>query len=124
MELPDGLEIFDFNIDRSQRRKWATGFFLPPNSPFFSEHVEIAIGERNGQSQPGHIHFHKQAKELYLLIAGSLTIRIQDEYITLSPMQMIVIPPLISHAIFKTTDNTKFVTIKSPSIPNDKVLVL
>ncbi len=123
MEPQDGIEMFDFSIDPSQRRKWATGFFLDPKSPLFSKHTEICIGTRDSKSQPEPLHFHHETQEFYLVFSGQLTLQIQNQKIDLLPMQLLAVSPTIPHAIIEATDNTKFVAIKSPSKLNDKVVL-
>ncbi|MDD3888084.1 MAG: cupin domain-containing protein [Patescibacteria group bacterium] len=124
MDLQKKVEIFDFSIDRSKRRKWATGNFLDKDSPFFSEYTEINVGSRNSKSQPDTLHFHHKTQEFYLVISGRLTLQVDNQEIDLQPLQLLAIPPTIPHAVIKATDNTKFVAIKSPSGLNDKVIVL
>lgn len=120
MKLEQGFGIFDFD---TEREKWATGNFIDPNSPFFSEHVEIHAGKRNSKSPPDQPHFHSKTQEFYFVFSGQLTLLVNDQKIVLFPLQLLAISPLVTHAIVRAIEVTQFVVIKSPSGLKDKVIV-
>jgi mannose-6-phosphate isomerase-like protein (cupin superfamily) len=71
-------------------------------------------------------HIHEKVTELFYVVEGELSIQINDQsqITTLKAGQLAYVPPKEAHTLHNmTTSVTKFVVIKTPSIPHDKRFV-
>jgi mannose-6-phosphate isomerase-like protein (cupin superfamily) len=91
---------------------------VPVSSPFFSEQVQIAFVNnpekglfRKRETEHSHA---PPIEEYYLVLKGSLKIKVEDEVITLKPMQILKVPPKKRHRITHCSHPVRWIIIRAP----------
>jgi len=105
--------------DPNNINRWIIG--SPPqvstSSPFYSEQIQIAhvknIQKGFLDKEPEH-HHTPPIEEFYLVLKGTLKIKVEDETITLKPMQILAIPPKKRHKIIDHSLLLQYLTIRAP----------
>jgi uncharacterized cupin superfamily protein len=67
-----------------------------------------SLGARLWRLEPGQAstrHRHRAQEELYLLLEGSGRIRVEDELLTLAPMDALLVEPASVRQVFNDTDS-------------------
>jgi mannose-6-phosphate isomerase-like protein (cupin superfamily) len=90
---------------------------VPENSPFSSEQIQIAY-VRNIQKgilikEPEHYHTYP-IEEFYLVLKGTLRVKVEKDTITIRPMQILAIPPETRHRIVNHSQQLQYFTIRAP----------
>jgi mannose-6-phosphate isomerase-like protein (cupin superfamily) len=82
-----------------------------------SEQIQIAyvnnIQKGILNKEPEHYHT-KPIEEFYLVIKGTLKLKVENKTITLKPMQILAIPPETSHKIINHSPKLQYFTIRAP----------
>jgi mannose-6-phosphate isomerase-like protein (cupin superfamily) len=90
---------------------------VPEDSPFYSEQIQIAYVKniKRGilDKEPDHYHT-SPIEEFYLVLKGSLEVRVKNEVITVKPMQILAIPPGARHKIINHSQSLQYFTIRAP----------
>ena len=70
-------------------------------------------------------HFHKLVEEIFYVIEGEIVLLTEnEEFFVLRQGMAAYIPPKQVHALQNRSNSvTKFIVVKSPSLPNDKQFV-
>jgi mannose-6-phosphate isomerase-like protein (cupin superfamily) len=90
---------------------------VPENSPFQSKQIQIAyvknIQEGILNKEPEHYHT-PPIEEFYLVLRGTLKVKVENTTITVKPMQILAIPPKTRHKIVKHSKRLQYFTIRAP----------
>lgn len=90
---------------------------VPKSSPFNSEQIQIAyvknIEKGILNKEPEHYHT-VPIEEFYLVLRGTLKVKVEDNIITLKPMQILAIPPKKRHKIINHSQKLQYFTIRAP----------
>jgi len=105
--------------DPKNRNRWIIGTpkDVPKTSPFYSEQIQIAYvkNPQKGLLEKEEEHSHTPPiEEYYLILEGTLTVRVEDKEITIKPNQILTIPPEKRHKITNYTLPLQFFTIRAP----------
>ncbi len=101
------------------RNRWIIGTpeDIPKTSPFYSEQIQIAHvkNPRKGLLEKEEEHSHTPPiEEYYLVLEGTLTVKVENKEITIKPNQILTIPPEKRHKITNYTLPLRCFTIRAP----------
>ena len=122
------IAVLDLN-DAKNRNRWIIGTpsDVPKSSPFFSEQMQIAYvdnPEREWFFKMQKEHWHTSPiEEYYLVLRGTLKVKVEDAVIVLKPMQLLVVPPKKRHTIIDFSSPLRYFLIRN-SIPGEKSKVV
>jgi mannose-6-phosphate isomerase-like protein (cupin superfamily) len=105
--------------DPNTWNRWIVGTpeDVSESSPFYSEQIQIAFvnNPERGLLEKGKEHCHKPPiEEYYLVLEGTLKVKVQNETITLKPMQILKVPPMTQQKIIDYSIPIRFFTIRAP----------
>lgn len=90
---------------------------VPKDSQFYSEQIQIAyvknIKEGILNKEPEHYHT-SPIEEFYLVLKGILRMRVENDIITVKPMQILAMPPKTRHKIINHSQHLEYFTIRAP----------
>lgn len=111
--------------DPRNQNCWLIGF---DQARFLSQHIILAyMNYRTNQEANAGIgtrrrpHLHQHSWEYYLVLSGSETLRVADEYITVNPGEILEIPPGVCHVLHGCDAPFEAFTMRVPIGPYDKV---
>ena len=105
--------MIHLTADSTQSKGWYAG---PWNST-----APVAIGYAN-QGIDIH-HYHKQMYEIYLVAQGESIAIVNNERVTLTARDVLVVEPGETHTFIESTDDYFHFVIQTPFAPGDKWLV-
>jgi mannose-6-phosphate isomerase-like protein (cupin superfamily) len=112
------VAVLDFS-DPKNRNRWAVGTpnDVPKSSPFYSEQIQIAYvsnPEREWffKMQKEHIHI-PPIEEYYLVLQGTLKVKVEDAVFALKPMQLLAVPPNKCHTIIDYSSPLQYFLIRN-----------
>ncbi len=95
------------------------------DSSFISEQIQVFYANAPGQSllvdEKYHRHHPSLTEEYYLVLQGSLCVKVEGIEIHLGPMDMLPVRPEQCHSIINFSDDVQYLTIRAP-ISNKKSL--
>jgi len=105
--------------EQKNRNRWIIGTpeDIPKTSPFYSEQIQIAYvkNPQRGLLEKGEEHSHTSPiEEYYLVLEGTLTVKVENKEITIKPNQILSIPPEKLHKITNYTLPLRCFTIRAP----------
>jgi mannose-6-phosphate isomerase-like protein (cupin superfamily) len=105
--------------DPSVWNRWIIGTpeEVPESSPFYSKQIQIAFvnNPEKGLLEKGIAHSHEPPiEEYYLLLEGTLDVKVEKEIISLKPMQILKVPPMKKHRIVSYSLPLRYFTIRAP----------
>jgi len=110
-------------LDLSDPQKWnrwviGTPEAVPRSSPFYSEQLQVRYG-KNPEKEHGLKneveHWHTPPiEEYYLVLKGTLKVKIEDTVIDLKPMQILTVPPNKRHRVIDYSFPVEFFVIRAP----------
>jgi mannose-6-phosphate isomerase-like protein (cupin superfamily) len=112
------VAILDLN-DPKNCNRWIIGLpkEVPEGSPFYSEQIQIAYVKNleKGiiEKEPEHYHT-PPIEEFYLVLKGTLKVKVEDNTIVLKSKQILAIPPNKRHKILDYSLPIQFFTIRAP----------
>ena len=68
-------------------------------------------------------HYHSRVTEIFYIVSGTITARINDDAVTLSSGDLLVVPPNKKHQIIAGEDGAKIIAIKTPGDEEDRIFV-
>lgn len=90
---------------------------VPKTSSFYSEQIQIAYVKdvKKGilEKEPEHYHT-SPIEEFYVVLKGTLKVRVEEDIITVKPMQILAIPPKTRHKIFNHSQKLQYFTVRAP----------
>lgn len=102
---------------------WLVGQFLPENTPFKDDNVEIYYKTFSKGDTSDKLHKHPQGKEYLIVISGKATVRIGDEIIELQAGDYVAITNNTPDCLVEVEEDFSIIGIRYPSIPNNKILL-
>jgi mannose-6-phosphate isomerase-like protein (cupin superfamily) len=118
-------------LDLSDQKNWnrwviGTPSDVPRSSPSYSEQVQIAFvnsPERGGFLKMQVEHYHTSPiEEYFLVLQGTLKVKVEDTMITLKPMQLLAVPPNKRHKITDHYPPLRYFLVRAPiSVEKTKV---
>ena len=121
------VAVLDFN-DPKNRNRWIVGTpkDVPKSSPFYSEQIQIAYvdtPDREWFFKMQKEHWHTPPiEEYYLVLRGTLKVKVEDTVIVLKPMQLLTVPPNKRHMIIDYSSPLQYFLIRN-AIPGEKTKV-
>lgn len=114
----DSVSVKDLN-DPNTWNPWIVGTpeDFPESSPFFSKETQIAYvnNPEKGLLESGMEHFHKPPiEEYYLVLEGTLDVKVENEIIKVERMQILKVPPMKRHKITDYSLPLRYFTIRAP----------
>ncbi|NWG11078.1 cupin domain-containing protein [Candidatus Bathyarchaeota archaeon] len=112
------VEVLNLNKPENINR-WIVGGppQVPEDSPFYSTQIQIAyvknIQEGVLDKEPEHYHT-SPIEEFYLVLKGTLKVKVENTIITIKPMQILAIPPKKRHKIVNHSQYLQYFTIRAP----------
>ncbi len=86
--------------------------------------LQINCAKRNEIYKNEALHFHKDFCEYYIVLDGYLVLSIDKKEHKLLPGEIIMVEPLEKHCVIEVPeDGCRYMTIKSKSYKNNKILV-
>ena len=106
--------------DYTSKKGWFFGHFM--KEPLLkSDLVEVAYQDiPNKKPEGGDSHYHAKCVEINIVLSGGATFKLNGNEVTVGEGDFWVVYPYTTVEDFSTTDNTKLVVIKAPSVPGDK----
>jgi mannose-6-phosphate isomerase-like protein (cupin superfamily) len=114
----DSVSVKDLN-DPNTWNRWIVGTpeDVPESSPFYSKQIQIAYvnNPEKGLLEKGTEHFHKPPiEEYYLVLEGTLKVKVENETVILKNMQILKVPPMKLHKITGYSLPLRYFTIRAP----------
>ena len=113
------VAVLDLN-DQKNWNRWIVGTpdDVPKSSSFYSEQIQIVFvnnPERENFLKIQVEHYHTPPiEEYFLVLQGTLKVKIEDTTITLKPMQLLAVPPNKSHTIIDYSPPLQYFLIRAP----------
>lgn len=111
--------VLDLNNLKNQSR-WIVGKppQVPKTSPFYSEQILIGYTdnpERGTLLKREVEHYHTSpVEEYYLVLKGTLKVKVEDAIMVLNPMQLLAVPPNKRHKIVDCSPSLQFFCFRAP----------
>jgi mannose-6-phosphate isomerase-like protein (cupin superfamily) len=104
----------------THKKGWFFGHFM--EEPLLqSDLVEVAYQDvSNKKADPKDWHYHKKSLEINIVISGEAKFKINGESVTVGEGEFYVVYPYTSIEDFSTSNNTKIIVVRAPSIVGDK----
>jgi mannose-6-phosphate isomerase-like protein (cupin superfamily) len=112
------VSILNLNSPENMNR-WIIGGppQVPEDSSSYSEQIQVAyvknIQKGILDKEPEHYHT-SPIEEFYLVLRGMLKVKVEDDVITVKPMQILAIPPKTRHKIVNHSQKLQYFTIRAP----------
>jgi mannose-6-phosphate isomerase-like protein (cupin superfamily) len=105
--------------DPKNMNRWIIGGppQVPKDSPFHSEQIQIAYVKNIPKDiltkEPEHYHT-SHIEEFYLVLKGTLEVKVENDIMTIKPTQILAIPPGTRHKIVNHSQQLQYFTIRAP----------
>lgn len=83
--------------------------------------LPIQVGVKSGATPFSHGHLHRTMTEYFLLLRGSLRIRVDDREFDMKEGDLIVVEPGEAHAVIQASRDLLLLLLMPPPVENDKV---
>ena len=103
---------------------WFIGRFIPKHCLEYDKNVEISVKilpKHWGKSNEHARHYHQKAKEIGIIIKGKVTVEFDGNRLSLRRGDYYVLSPGCVEKYLDVKEPLELVTIKIPSIPDDKI---
>jgi len=121
-QLKNGKYFFGKYKSSNKHKGWFIGSFLDKDHPCKTDKVEVLYRElkKGDTDEP---HFHKSKIEVVIVIKGKIKFKVNGKAIVLRTGDYLFLDKnnIVSSEFL---ESTKIFVIHSPSIPNDKTIVL
>lgn len=105
---------------------WFVGQFCPPENLEHDHNIEISVKKLPkgwGTRDEHQLHFHRQAKEFGIVIKGSARVLFDGQQHILKAGNYYILSPGCSEKYLEVLEDLELVTIKTPSIADDKIAI-
>ena len=107
--------------DYEQTRGWITGSFFPTDLLTHDKDVEIKVDHFKTVTSFSK-HYHSKRKTWTIVLQGAMHMKINDEPMTISKGEFIILEPGVTEELFSTDPDTIAVSLHTPSLNHsDKV---
>jgi mannose-6-phosphate isomerase-like protein (cupin superfamily) len=115
------VKVAVLNFDDPEKwNRWIVGTpsEVPKSSPFYSEQLQMAYVNNPDRReflkrQVEHYHI-PPIEEYYLVLQGTLKVRVENRVIVLKPMQLLAVPPNKRHTIIDYSSPLQYFVIRAP----------
>src|SRR3990172_10531199 len=97
--MPIEFTVANFEERRLAGRKWVFGPFLPKDSEYHTEALEIGYVNLHEVESTDRLHFHSKTEEYYVVLAGHLTIQVADRFVEVPEGSILLVRPGYPHII-------------------------
>lgn len=105
----------------SATRGWICGHFLPEGSPLRNTELEVKYSVlQPGETQAAHVHPH--GTEVSFVIHGKMKYRVGGKEFLLSDGDFVFMKANVEEAILEVYEPTTMVSVRTPSVPGNKVM--
>jgi mannose-6-phosphate isomerase-like protein (cupin superfamily) len=115
--------------DPKEWNRWVIGTpsDVPKSSPFYSEQIQVAYvnnPKREDFFKMQVEHYHTPPiEEYFLVLRGTLKVKVEDTIIVLKPMQLLAVPPNRRHTILDYSPPLQYFLIRAP-ISSEKTKIV
>lgn len=111
------------NVKNYSRTKgWICGQFFPEGSILKNNELEVKYNElKPGDFYPEHLH--PKGKEVVVIIKGKVKWLLDGKEFILQERDFIFLENNVKEAVVEVLEPTITVSVRTPSIPNNKILV-
>lgn len=115
------MKYFVDNIrNYAHMRGWICGQFFPEGTPNKNSELEVKVEMlQPGDSYPP--HYHPIGREVIVVVSGKVQWTLDDEQKILGPGDFVLMENNVHETISKVLEPTTVVSIRTPSVPNNKV---
>ena len=115
----------NFYKEQTDRHGWLVGSFMPAGDERSTDKFEAKfLTFKRGEDIKHVAKYQRSAIEYNFLLKGKIKGIIGSENVTLERGDYVVLPPgIVSNLPTEVLEDTEFFTIKSPSVPGDKIEV-
>lgn len=111
----------DYENEYEKHQGWLVGEFMEGVRK--TDKVEIKFWKfKKGEVVSGHPKIQRVAIECILIIEGIIKGKLDGEEVVLKAGDYLVVLPGVNNDISSVVEDVKGLTIKAPSIPNDKMI--
>lgn len=106
--------------DPKNQNRWIVGGppDVPESSSSHSKQIQVAFVNNPNREDFMKLqveHYHTPPiEEYFLMLQGTLKVKIEDATVTLAPMQLLMIPPKKRHTIIDYTPPLQYFLIRAP----------
>jgi len=102
-----------------ETRGWICGHFIPEGIQKNSElEIKYEVLKQGATSSP---HYHPQGTEVFIVVKGKLKFQLDGEEVTLNDGDFVFMQSNVTEALLEVYEPTTLVSIRTPSIPNNKI---
>ncbi|GEM_PF-1249322 len=83
--------------------------------------LPIQVGVKSGASPFSHGHLHRTMAEYFILLRGSVRLRVDDRELVMKQGDLVVIEPGEAHAVIHASRDSLLLLLMPPPVPGDKV---
>ena len=105
---------------------WFVGNFVPKNVLENDNNIEISVKRLPkgwGKKNEHPLHFHEIAKEFGIVTKGSAKVKFDGKNLSISKGDYYILNPGCQEKFLEITEEMELITIKIPSVQNDKIVV-
>lgn len=113
-------------LDSSLKGGWFIGRFIPTDRLEFDESLEVSVKilpKGWGLNNEHELHFHRVAKEIGIIMNGRVRVLIDGKEVEFKKGDYYILSPSCQEKYLEVLEELELVTIKVPSVENDKILV-
>jgi len=114
-------KFFLGNIKNDTILGWITGQFFPQDRPQHDKNIEIKVSKVDKKFKMEK-HYHPIGRDWIIVIQGGLTVNIDGENLAMKGGDYLIIESNTTEEVISAEDNTIVVTIRTPSLPNNKII--
>ncbi len=107
-------------VDREYDSSWGYKRSILGFDQFKQVEIVEIIMERGQRTRK---HYHSRVTEMFYVISGTITIGIDDDSMTLTKGDFLVVPPNRKHQITADEDGTAIIAVKTPGDEKDRIFL-
>lgn len=111
------------SLQQKKLKGWLVGRFLPEQTPFQDDNIEIYYKFFLAGDKSDRLHRHPFGKEYLIVISGKATMRIGAEIVKLKQGDYIAIPNNTPDCLVEVRENLSIIGVQYPSLPNNKLFL-
>jgi len=114
----------DIHLNKKIERKYDSSWGYKRTILGFDSLKQVEVVEIIMQrGQKTRKHYHSAVTEMFYVISGAITIRVESDNIYLTKGDFLIVPPNKKHQIEADEDGTMIVAIKTPGDEKDRIFL-